>query len=346
MNKLINFLLKLAFITSVLLVFNNKICLIFPSVYQLQFINLGFPFYLLLCCVSFIFLSIKKFSYWKFFVFLMLIFLVRKSIIYTFAFNLKINTESNFSLFHNNPDYKKIFDKSTNSVQEIILQNDFDIICLQEVNSKEKKKFSDSLQSKKNKNIYSATDRRSPFLVTNQHKISNVKEIIFPESSNAIMRFDFEINKKKYRYISFYLQSLKINKGEINELNEDILTKISEKENLQFFVRKYAKAYSKRISQVDTLIRWVNESPYPLIISGDMNDVPYGYCYHKLMQSTKLKDAFTEAGFGISNTYKSIIPFFRIDYVFVDKHIQVSSYQKYNSTISDHFPISVQLNLP
>jgi endonuclease/exonuclease/phosphatase family metal-dependent hydrolase len=349
MNKILKLSLYLAFILFSLLLFLNKLAIIFPNVYQIQFLNLGFPFYLFGFIFSSIFLLYYNYSFKKLLYCIFIFFLIKNSIYYTFSFHFLSNSnKGNFNLIHTNPDYKSLFTK--NDTLAILLNkikiNQSNIICIQEANTKDRKILNDSLLKLNDIKYYYNNTKRSSILSASKSEIFNYKNIIFPKSTNALMQFDFEFNHKKYRYISFHLQSLHIHKSRIQDLNEDLIDEFSEKENIRFFIRKYANAYYKRISQVDSLSKWINNSPYPVIVSGDMNDVPYGYCYAKLRANTNIKDAFSEEGFGISSTYKSFFPWFRIDYVFVDKKIEVIQYEKIPKTISDHFPITVEMKLP
>jgi endonuclease/exonuclease/phosphatase (EEP) superfamily protein YafD len=83
----------------------------------------------------------------------------------------------------------------------------------------------------------------------------------------------------------------------------------------------------------------IDESPYPVLICADFNDVPGSYTYTKVKKN--LKDAFAEKGFGLGRTYNLIFPTLRIDYIFYDPEIlELSGYQSIRTTeLSDHNPI-------
>jgi endonuclease/exonuclease/phosphatase family metal-dependent hydrolase len=96
-------------------------------------------------------------------------------------------------------------------------------------------------------------------------------------------------------------------------------------------------AFTFRARQARTVAAHIRECPYPVIVSGDFNDTPISYTYHIL--DKQLKDAFSEAGFGISNTYNGFIPLFRIDYVLYSRRFNAISYQCDPIELSDHFPV-------
>ena len=86
------------------------------------------------------------------------------------------------------------------------------------------------------------------------------------------------------------------------------------------------------------------ECHYPLIICGDLNNSAFSYVYRNIKGN--MKDAFEEAGKGFGKTYDYDYYPARIDYVFVDKRIEVKNFVNHDNFInSDHFPITTRLTL-
>ncbi len=81
---------------------------------------------------------------------------------------------------------------------------------------------------------------------------------------------------------------------------------------------------------------YLNKSPYPFVFTADMNSVPSSYPYHKM--STGLQDAFLQKGFGLGTTMDSLPCTLRIDYLLVDKKIDIINYQLDPIHASDHYP--------
>jgi endonuclease/exonuclease/phosphatase family metal-dependent hydrolase len=96
-------------------------------------------------------------------------------------------------------------------------------------------------------------------------------------------------------------------------------------------------AFIFRAKQARTVAEHIKKCPYPIIVCGDFNDTPLSYTYQIL--SEQLNDAFSEAGFGISNTYNGFLPLFRIDYVLHSERFKAISYQSEKVAMSDHFPV-------
>ncbi len=107
-------------------------------------------------------------------------------------------------------------------------------------------------------------------------------------------------------------------------------------------IAKLRRAFALRAQQVDILVAHIHDSPYPVIICGDFNDSPTSYTYHEM--TAGLNDSFRKAGKGIfGNTYAGKFPSFRIDYILYGSPFKAFSYKRYNTDLSDHYPISVYL---
>jgi endonuclease/exonuclease/phosphatase family metal-dependent hydrolase len=85
----------------------------------------------------------------------------------------------------------------------------------------------------------------------------------------------------------------------------------------------------------------LDQSPYPVIVSGDFNSVAGSYAYHKIKGN--LQDAFVEKGSGIGRTYTGLFPTLRIDFIFADKQFEVLQFTSPALYLSDHFPVVTDL---
>lgn len=85
----------------------------------------------------------------------------------------------------------------------------------------------------------------------------------------------------------------------------------------------------------------VTESSVPIVLAGDLNDIPGSWLYRQI--SKELKDTFCEKGNGLSITYKDF--HFRIDMVFHSEGFNTLSYKRIKSNLSDHYPILVTMEL-
>ena len=101
--------------------------------------------------------------------------------------------------------------------------------------------------------------------------------------------------------------------------------------------KKISIRFIKQQEQVETILEHKNNSRYPVIISGDFNNTPFSYVYHKVSQS--MSDAFVEAGNGIGTTYLFEYYPMRIDYILASNELQILSFNTIKKTFSDHYPI-------
>jgi len=97
---------------------------------------------------------------------------------------------------------------------------------------------------------------------------------------------------------------------------------------------KLKKGFIIRARQAHTLRKYIDASPYPVLICGDFNDTPASYAYRVL--SRGMKDAFMESGQGMGRTYKGTFPSYRIDFVLYSPDFKASNFTTQGSAGSDH----------
>src|SRR5690606_20357235 len=96
--------------------------------------------------------------------------------------------------------------------------------------------------------------------------------------------------------------------------------------------------FKMRARQVEAISALIKESPYPVIVCGDLNDTPASYSYKQLKQG--LHDAFVRSGKGIGQTFINKLPALRIDYILHDKGFESYNFETHNYRMSDHLPVS------
>lgn len=100
-----------------------------------------------------------------------------------------------------------------------------------------------------------------------------------------------------------------------------------------------------RSIEADMLAMALQKEKYPVIVMGDMNDVPFSPTI-KRIKSTGLKDAWWNGGFGYGSTYHNDWLRLRIDYAFYDdKHLNLQNIDVIGEeTWSDHRALVVGFN--
>lgn len=223
---------------------------------------------------------------------------------------------------------------------------DADIKCFQEFYNDSKSDIynTTSILGKKNRYyayIHATTKNRINaefgMAIFSKHKIVN-KGVIdyFKKSNNDVIFADIKIKKDTIRVYNAHLQSLSIEDGEI----ESVYTEKPKRRNdLIRLKNRFKVGFIERSKQVDILYKHIEACPYPVILCGDFNDLPYSYTYHKI--DDLLENAFIDAGMGLGFTHNGKIPFLRIDNQFYsDSKFDVYNFNVMrNITFSDHFPL-------
>lgn len=167
----------------------------------------------------------------------------------------------------------------------------------------------------------------------------------YPKNYNSIFQYiDIVKDGDTLRVFNMHLESLRFSNANLEYIDkpsvEDV-TAIKESKNI---IVKFKKGFLKRQVQAERIKAEVDKSPYPVIVSGDFNDVPNSYAYFTIGKG--LNNAFVEKGGGLGRTFSGISPVLRIDNIFVDKRLEVKQFLSIRKKLSDHFPIiaDVQLN--
>ena len=176
-------------------------------------------------------------------------------------------------------------------------------------------------------------------VIFSKYVIINTGSFDFNDHGTAqqVIFTDIKLKDDTIRVITIHLQSVKFGKEEYMSINE---IKHSDKEGLKdskTIISKLKRAYPFRKNQAEMVNKFVSKSPYPVLLSGDFNDVPNSYAYFTVKGN--MQDAFLEKGTGIGRTFRFISPTLRIDYIFADKKFDVTQYHRLTVPYSDHYGI-------
>ncbi len=230
-----------------------------------------------------------------------------------------------------------------------------DIICLQEFYNDDTDKFpvhSKIMKFKGLKNChlkYTYTGKKFyhyGIATYSKYKIINRRTIKLVNSNNVCISSDLLYLGDTIRVFNLHLQSNKLNPDNIEKL-DNIENRGEIKslwQNIKPTLYQMKKAYKKRNKQSEKINAEINNSPYPVLLCGDFNDVPISYTYNKITE--KLTDSFRKQGslFGKSFVKKNFS--FRIDYIMHDKNFKTNSFKTYSHiNLSDHKPIESIISL-
>ena len=189
------------------------------------------------------------------------------------------------------------------------------------------------------KTIIDDMERQMGVVIFSKYPITDSAEFTYSEDDFAehLIYADILFNQQKIRILTTHLQSVRFDDTEYTAIS-----KIKHRDENGFkdsktIARKLKRAYQFRDTQADFVHQKIKESPYPVIICGDFNDVPNSYTYFTIKDG--LQDAFLEKGTGIGRTFQYLSPTLRIDYILADKRFEVSQFNLLKVPYSDHYPI-------
>ncbi|MGA1379736.1 MAG: endonuclease/exonuclease/phosphatase family protein [Chitinophagaceae bacterium] len=223
-----------------------------------------------------------------------------------------------------------------------------DVLCLQEFYTSENPAFYDNIHAIQqtlgfryyyfpfdkdgDRNYYSS-------IIFSKFPIVDSSFLRYPRPSQpeALVQADIKVGPDTIRFFTTHLQSQRFDKIDYWRMQ-----KIKSSEDSLVYhsiplVAKLKRGIVIRSMQADIIDQVRNNSPYPVVVTGDLNDVPNSYTYFKVRGT--LKDAFLEKGYGIGRTFRSLSPTLRIDYIFTDPHFSVVQFKREKKDYSDHYMI-------
>ena len=164
-----------------------------------------------------------------------------------------------------------------------------------------------------------------------------------PSMTEALVHADIKVNDDTIRVFTTHLQSVQFRQKDYEAIREIKSAEDSLINNSKTVLAKLRKAIILRSSQADIARQIMDDSPYPAIFCGDLNDTPNSYTYFTIRGD--MQDAFLQKGFGIGRTFSSVSPTLRIDYIFADQNFRVSQFTRVVKYLSDHFMLMADVEL-
>lgn len=187
--------------------------------------------------------------------------------------------------------------------------------------------------------IYLGTGIFSKYPIRDHYKITLAKWV-------NVLVCDFELpDKKMMRGFFVHLQSFRLADKEKAAL-EDIKNRTAPIKSARGLglAGRLLNGFYLRSLQADSLAGFIAQSPYPVLIAGDFNDVPASYTYTKLKNGHY--DAFEEKGRGFGRTYNMFSPTLRIDHLLYDPSLlKILGYRSPHPGLSDHNPVIANFEL-
>lgn len=208
---------------------------------------------------------------------------------------------------------------------------DLDVICIQEGSKNVVKVFEKYLTEYTP--VY-LKDRRA--ILFSRLPIEDMGLLDFDQKVNSTTWADVKVGNTTVRIYNMHLAS-----NTLTRTANDVISKsdLQEKQTwgkIKRLFSKYKQGSKSRREQVNTILKHAKKSTHPVIICGDMNDVPTSHTY--TMFSQEYRDAFVIKGFGVGTTFRGSIPFLKIDYMMVGKGVTPLGYKIERVIYSDHYP--------
>ncbi len=189
----------------------------------------------------------------------------------------------------------------------------------------------------------SAIFSRFPIVNHEEHAFENDK-------SNHFSFVDIVKGSDTIRVFNAHIGSMRLQNADYKLIGGNDNKKWSfEKQAKEDLLARLTIAFIKRAAQTKTLLTYIDNSPYPVVLCTDLNDTPNSYAYNKLVKN--LQDAFVKTGNGIGSTYvgdnffNRILPVNRIDYILYDDSFESANFVTHQEKLSDHNAISCDLQL-
>jgi endonuclease/exonuclease/phosphatase family metal-dependent hydrolase len=233
----------------------------------------------------------------------------------------------------------------TKSTIEWLKNDTSDIKCIQDFyNSESAEIFNtrEQLSAQGSDNPYyfhlrytSANHNKGQFgiAIFSKHPFINKGEVPFRvRTDNGAIFADIVKEKDTIRIYNIHLESMSINQNELQPIDKP-------EETFWYAGKRLKKGFSMRAQQVQSITEHIKTSPYPVVLCGDLNDLPYSYTYFKLRGS--LTNSFESKGLGTEFTFNGKLFFLRIDNQFYDDDKLACIYFNTHREVSfsDHYPV-------
>ncbi|MRX63852.1 endonuclease/exonuclease/phosphatase family protein [Maribacter luteus] len=202
-----------------------------------------------------------------------------------------------------------------------------DILCLQEFDSRIRKKFNHYPY----RFIIPNESDKSPQTIFSKYPIINKGAFNFPDSANDGIYADILKGTDTLRVYNIHLQSYKVRPRSFKREAPDRL------------FNRLNKSFQKQQQQANLVKEHANQVRYKKIICGDFNNTQFSSVYATIKGD--MKDSFQEKGSGLGNTYTFKFLPFRIDFILTDPELEITSHKNFDVRLSDHTPVMASFRL-
>ena len=191
-----------------------------------------------------------------------------------------------------------------------------------------------------NRTLVAWSDGAGP-AIASSYPVIHSEGWMFSESAGQgrVMQADVLVRADTIRVFSVHLQSLQMKESDYKAVDEGP----NQREGFRL-LGLVSSASAARAQQAQELKKRMDDSPYPVIVAGDFNDVPMSYAM-SVLRSNGTHDTFEASDFGFKGTHIGSVPGLRIDAILVDESMLTLKHETHDVELSDHRPVTATLGL-
>ena len=246
----------------------------------------------------------------------------------------------NVHLFNGRDDDRGRSDTNALRFLDLVRSERPDILCMQEYAAPRRVGITDSLELLGYNHYYGSHTAKNgvPYgtVVFSQLPITYVKRI-----DGEKLMVELHRDGQRLRVVCLHMDSYRFDNADHEEIARMRRGEVNDSTSLRTIGKVKETILSHEREWMTTISPVVNDCKIPLVVAGDMNDVPTSWLHARLRE--RLTDTYCDCGSGLSITYDASYPAVRIDNVFRSEGLRTLSYRRIRTDISDHYPVMVAL---
>lgn len=160
-----------------------------------------------------------------------------------------------------------------------------------------------------------------------------------------VLQADITWRGKKLRLFNVHLASFHLDHTDYQRIEAPNTSDQAQfMKDFRLLSARLQTGFKRRAPQARSLEARIDQSPYPVLMGGDLNATPHSYAYHRL--TLELEDAYRSAGSGWASTYHRWRLPLRIDHFLHSASLTATRYQIIQEPLSDHYPVVTQFEWP
>ena len=239
-------------------------------------------------------------------------------------------------------------------MMELLKQQNADVLCLQEFHTATRPDYYDNI-------TYIERDLNYPYhyfswdedgvgiyyssIIFSRMPLIDTGRVRFPQPSlpEPLIYADLKLGRDTIRIFTSHLQSVQFNKLDYERIDRITNYEDSVLANSKDIFSKIKTGIKYRSVQAKLVKKMIAESPHPVVLCADFNDVPNSYTYFTIRGD--MQDAFLKEDFGVGRTFTALSPTLRIDYILASRQLSFLQFNRVTKRYSDHYMLVADLQL-